>query len=175
MERRYWIYGPFEVPRSGTPSTVDKLKLSEFWKIVEEGDYGLSTASGCYVFGLRAAQGARPWYVGQAKVSFRQECFTPHKLNHYNSVIGGRKGTPILFLVARTTPVKGTFAKKLGRREADWVENMLIRQCLVANKRLLNVSGTAFAKGIVVPGLFRPGRGKPSPDVREFKKLLSIS
>ena len=174
MERRYWIYGPFEIPRSGIPSEVDKAELSEFWRIVEQVDYGLSTATGCYVFGLRAALGARPWYVGQAKVSFRQECFTPHKLNHYNSVIGDRKGTPLLFLVARTTLLRGTFVNKLGRREADWVENLLIRQCLIANKSLLNVSGTAFAKEIVIPGLFRPGKGKPSPEVRKFKKLLSV-
>ena len=112
--------------------------------------------------------------MGQAKVSFRQECFTKHKLNHYNSVIGVRKGTPILFLVARASPVRGSFIKRLGRREADWVENLLIRQCLVANKRLLNVSGTAFAKGVVLPGVFRPGKGKYGAEVREFRRLLSL-
>ena len=98
-----------------------------------------------------------------SEVSFRQECFTPHKLNHYNSVIGDRKGTPILFLVARATPLRGNFMNRLGRREADWVENMLIRQCLAANRSLLNVSGTSFAKEVVVPGVFRPRIGDAKP------------
>ena len=173
-ERRYWVYGPFVIPRSGDGSEVDRNRLQQFWEEVEASDWGLSLASGCYVFGMRAPRGAKPWYVGQAKVSFKQECFTTHKLNHYNRVIGGRKGTPILFLVARTTPETERFTKRLGRREADWVENMLMRQCLVANRKLLNVSGLAFAKEVVVPGVFRPGRGQLSSDVREFKKLLSL-
>ena len=104
-ERRYWVYGPFEIPRIADRSEVDGAGLSGFWKEVETRDVGLAMASGCYVFGIRAAKGATPWYVGQAKVSFRQECFTRHKLNHYNSVIAHRTGTPILFLVARATPL----------------------------------------------------------------------
>ena len=79
-----------------------------------------------------------------------------------------------MFLVARATPVTGNFVRRLGRREADWVENLLIRQCLVANKRLLNVSGTAFAKGVVVPGVFRPGKGSYGAEVRESRRLLSL-
>jgi len=173
-ERRYWVYGPYEIPRIADLSEVDRPGLSGFWENVNAQDVGLAMASGCYVFGMRATKGATPWYVGQAKVSFRQECFTPHKLNHYNSVIGNRKGTPILFLVARTTPLRGSFVNRLGRREADWVENLLIRQCLAANKRLLNVSGTSFAKEVVVPGVFRPGSRMPSREVRAFRRLLNL-
>ena len=89
-ERRYWVYGPFEIPRSRDLLEVDQAELKGFWERVECADVGLATASGRYIFGMRATKGARPWYVGQAKVSFRQECFTTHKLNHYNSVIEAR-------------------------------------------------------------------------------------
>ena len=174
-ERRYWVYGPFEIPRDRDLMEVDKRGLRGFWEAVENAELGLAGASGCYVFGMRATKGARPWYVDQAKVSFRQECFTKHKLDHYNSVIEARRGTPILFLVARATPERGHFVRRLGRREADWMENLLIRHCLVANKRLLNVSGTVFPKEVVVPGVFRPGKGRNGVDVREFRRLLSLS
>lgn len=173
-ERKYWVYGPFEIPRNRDLQQVENGGLPDFWRMVEDWDFGLAMASGCYVFGMRATKGSTPWYVGQAKVSFRQECFTTHKLNHYNSVIEARKGAPILFLVARTSPVRGSFVKRLGRREADWVENFLIRQCLVANKQLLNVSGTAFAKGVVLPGVFRPGKGRYGAEVQEFRRLLNL-
>ena len=174
MERRYWVYGPFDIPRIADRSEVDRAWLKWFWDDVDARVSGLAMASGCYVFGMRAGKGATPWYVGQAKVSFKQECFTPHKLDHYNSVIGFWTGTPFLFLVARATPVRGNFKNRLGRREADWVENMLIRQCLVANKSLLNVSGTLFAKEVVVPGVFRPGSGRRSSEVKAFRRMLNL-
>ena len=118
-ERRFWVYGPFEIPRSQDLLEVDKGGLRGLWEQVEYAEFGLAVASGCYVFRMRATSGSRPWYVGQAKVSFRQECFTRHKLNHYNSVIEAKRGIPILFLVARATPERGQFVRRLGRREAD--------------------------------------------------------
>ena len=172
-DRKYGVYGPFQIPRTDDRLEVDRSRLRDFWKEVDEWSGGLAGASGCYVFAMRAAKGARPWYVGQAKRGFRQECFAAHKLVRYNSVIGRRQGTPILFLLARVTP-KGKFTKKLGPKEANWVENLLIRQCLQANAELLNVSGTAFATEVVIPGVFHSPAGPRSTETAALRGLLNL-
>ena len=108
----YSLHGPYEIPKTGERK-VDRSRLREFWERANKDADELSGASGCYIFGMRAGRGARPWYIGQAKTSFKGECFTDQKREHYNSVLGKRKGTPILFLLARRTPEKRSFQKKL--------------------------------------------------------------
>ena len=98
-DRGYRVFGPFEIPRRKDRLQVERSELREFWKTVEGAADGLAAARGCYIFGIRAGKGAKPWYVGQAKRSFKQECFAPHKLVHYNGQISGSKGTPILLLL----------------------------------------------------------------------------
>ena len=172
-ERNYGLFGPFEIPRAAN-GRVDQRVLGDFWEKAEAGCPGLAKASGCYIFGIRAAKGARPWYVGQARKAFKRECFTDSKLLRYNTVLADQdKGTPILFLLARMTP-GGRFKMSLGVREAGWVESMLIHHCLDANGDLLNVSGTALSTEVVIPGLFRSPPGKPTPEARFLKTLLSL-
>jgi len=73
---------------------ADKNSLNKFWsRVDDELKVGLPGAIGCYIFSIRAGRGVKPWYVGLAeKQSFRKECFTSHKLNHYNNAIAARKG-----------------------------------------------------------------------------------
>ena len=168
--------GPFEVPRRDGGPRVDKRQLKGFWKEVEAADKaneGLADASGCYIFGIRAGRGAKPWYVGQAKTAFRKECFASHKLVHYNEILLKRKGTPILFLLARKTP-RGVFARTLREREANRLENLLIDYCLQANSDLLNIRGAAFLKEVIVPGLLNSPPGQPSKEAQFLRGLLSI-
>ena len=102
---RYGVFGPFKVPRRDSRRIVTPRQLRDFWEGVGEKHPGLPDASGCYIFGIRAGGGATPWYVGQAKKTFRQECFTPHKLLRYNeALVNLNKGTPILLFLARQTP-----------------------------------------------------------------------
>lgn len=167
------LEGP-NIPRAAN-GRVDQRVLRDFWEEAEAGCPGLAKASGCYIFGIWAAKEAKPLYVGQAKKAFKRECFTDSKLLRYNRVLADQgRGTPILFLLARMTP-GGRFKKGLlGVREADWVENMLIRHCLDANKDLLNVSGTALSTEVVIPGLFRSPPGKPTQEASFLKTLLSL-
>ena len=71
-ERNYGLFGPFEIPRVAN-GRVDQRMLGNFWEKAEAGCPGLAKASGCYIFGIRAAKGARPWYVGQAKKAFKRD------------------------------------------------------------------------------------------------------
>ena len=67
-----------------------------FWAV----HTGIATQAGCYVFAFKASKGYKPVYAGKATKSFKQEVFTPHKLNHFNTGLGHqKKGTPVLFFV----------------------------------------------------------------------------
>lgn len=170
---RYEPFGPFKIPRNG--SHVDKRRCRQFWDNIEQQTPGLSGAVGCYIFAIRAAKGAKPWYVGKTeRLSFKHETWSPDKLNKYGEVLNSRKrGAPILYLIAKRTSV-GRYAKprKGGIGEIRALENLLIGICLLRNSKLLNVKQTKHLKGIVVPGYMneKPG-ARPAP-ARGLAKLL---
>ncbi len=153
----------------------DKTSLNIFWEQLDDalGDE-LSAGIGCYIFSIRAGKGVLPWYVGLAeKQSFRKECFTHHKITHYNNAIAARKGTPLLTLVAKYTP-GGKLVRPTGggHRDVQHLETMLIGNCLGRNDKLLNVKDTKLLREMVVPGLLNSPKGKPSATVRAFKSLI---
>ena len=173
--KKYNLFGEFEIPRADNGRVTNEV-LRNFWEKPEKSKKGLATASGCYIFGIRAARGIRPWYVGQATVTFKQECFTPDKRDRYDEVLANhRRGTPVLFLLARMTPKRGQFLRRLGDRDADWVEKLLIQHCLSANAKLLNVQGAVLPTEVVIHGLLNTPRGKPSKGAQDLRRLLNLT
>jgi hypothetical protein len=172
----FFPHFPIEIPRQRNGLiAADKESLTAFWSNVEkELEEGLSGAIGCYVFSTRAGKGALPWYVGFAeKQSFRKECFTSHKLVHYNNVIAKRKGTPLLTLVAKYTP-KGKLINPTGNehRDIQFLETILISNCLRRNANLYNMKDTKLLREMVVPGLLNTPKGKATASVLGFKELI---
>ena len=165
---RYGIFGGFEVPQKafkkrGKVFDDSKCALKQFWDAVDEACPGLSNACGCYVFAVRTAKGIKPWYVGQTKKSFKEECYEPTKRNHYHGVFHKvRSGTPILIFVARRTE-GGRFSRKLKEDEADFVEKRLIGLALKQNPDLCNIQNTQFIRDIQIPGILNSPPGKPTP------------
>ncbi len=174
----YETYGEFEVPRKqSTKGKVfnDSTKvLNDFWDMVDQKIRGLSTARGCYIFAIKAGKGIKPWYVGQTKKTFRDECFQPQKKAHYNNVINDTaRGTPVMILVARhTSENKTKLSKTLPPKEADFVEQLLISQALSANPNLVNTKNTRYIKDIKIPGVLNSPKGKPSVGAKLLKSLL---
>lgn len=170
---QYQIFGPFKLHKNG--HLVDRSRYAEFWESVEQDHSGLSKAVGCYIFGIRAGKGAKPWYVGKTeRHSFRGECWTPHKLNLYNEALNGRnRGTAMLYLVARRTK-GGRFAKprKNGIGDIRALENLLIGSCLLRNRKLLNVKQTKHPRGIVVPGYMNEQPGARPKAAKQLAALL---
>src|SRR5664280_1415908 len=167
---------PIEIPRqSNGLIAADKDPLTAFWSRVDkELEEGLSAAIGCYLFSIRAGKGALPWYVGFAeKQSFRKECFTNHKLVHYNNVIANRKGTTLLTLVAKYTP-KGKLINPTGNehRDIQFLETILISNCLRRNTDLYNIKDTKLFREMIVPGLLNTSKGKVVTSVLNFKELI---
>ena len=170
----YETYGEFEVPyKAGKGGKiVFKEGLNKFWNDLDEKHRSLSIGRGCYIFAIRASKGMKPWYVGQTKKTFRDECFQPTKLNHYNNVLSNTaKGTPVLILVARHTP-KGKFSKNLNVKEADFVEQLFITHALSKNNDLMNKKDTRFLRDLQIPGVLNSPKGKPSVGAKLLKSLL---
>lgn len=172
----FFPHYPIEIPRqSNGLIAADKESLATFWSRVEkELEDGLSGAIGCYIFSIRAGKGALPWYVGFAeKQSFRKECFASHKLVHYNNAIAKRKGTPLLTLVAKYTP-KGKLINPTGNehRDLQFLETILISNCLRRNADLYNIKDTKLLREMVVPGLLNTSKGKAAASVLDFKALI---
>jgi len=130
-------------------SLIDRRECAEFWARVEQASGGLSSAVGCYIFAIRAAKGALPWYVGKTeKHSFKGETWSPHKLNLYNEALNLReRGAAVLYLTAKRTK-GGRFAKPRKRGIGD------------------------IPRGIVVPGYMNEQPGARSVSAKSLAKLL---
>tara|TARA_R110002110_G_scaffold394957_2_gene609253 strand:+ start:4901 stop:5695 length:795 start_codon:yes stop_codon:yes gene_type:complete len=173
----YDNYGPFKVPRRG--QIIDRARLSEFWRQVEHKDPGLSTAQGCYVFAIKAGQGYTPWYVGKAtgRDGFLQEALADGKQNQYNWVWtshGYRRGSMVLFLIARRTQQGRGFSRQAVSTDADWLERHLISLALEANNELLNVRDTRFYRELFVPGVINDPARKVSPSTLDLQRTLNL-
>jgi hypothetical protein len=144
---------------------VDVPKLKGFWQVAE----GFAQQRGCYVFSMRAGKGEKPWYVGKAsRQSFAAECFSLHKLNIYNDVLGDRVGTPRLTFVIPEHS-RGPWPMLA----IDEVEEFLIgyaasRNDALANKRRLPNQTWS------IQGVIASTQGAPSSEASSFKKLMGI-
>ena len=168
-------YGPYVVPKKKTATggyvlSLDKNSLASFWKKVNKDKDRLSKGRGCYVFGVRAGRGIRPWYVGQSRRPFDKECFASDKQNTYQDVMTRIKtGNAVLFLVAKVGPISRSLSQSLPTKEADFVERLLMQLAYFQNGELENIQGLAFMRKIQIQGILNnpPGQpGKPSKALR---------
>ena len=160
------ISGPFKVPLyKGTAGRiVDRETVAGFW----DHHRPLQNRHGCYVFGMRAGKGYTPIYVGKAAKSFKQECFTDHKLAHYNKALADYvRGTPVLFFVSLPRGRGRTNTRAIGK-----LEKYLITTAEIANPNLSNVQNRARDKW-GIRGFLRSGKGKPSAAAKAFRQLMS--
>jgi hypothetical protein len=148
------LYRPFEVPVDDGRVHIPELR--ELWSSVQTEYPGLQDAVGCYIFGVRTAI-ARPWYVGKTeRASFRKEAFQPQKLLLYQDVLRNtRRGTPVLYLIARVTPAGKLRRAAKGEQGVPSIrrlEELLIGTCLSKNPKLLNQKATKHLRLTHVPG-----------------------
>ena len=171
----FTVHGPFNVPGVVDGDTLKFAKADKagFW---EEAGEELAHSKGCYLFCLRRRSGWLPWYVGMTSRSFYDECFTPHKREHYGWSIKEharahpkRRAKPVMFFLARVVQRGG-----VSREEILDLENHLIGLALKQNSNLSNVKGTDREPWWRIDGVRPPGRGRPSDAAVEFKKALGL-
>jgi hypothetical protein len=174
----FYVYGPFEMKRNPDSRLIahDNDSKKIFWESVDEVEEGLSDSCGCYLFAMSASGSKKPWYVGKAeKQSFRSECFQPHKINHYNDIVGKFKGKPLLFLISKVTG-NGSFVKpsKNSNGPISALENMMIGMSIAKNKDLLNLKGTKMMRELIVHGVINANQGNPGVASSELRIILGI-
>jgi hypothetical protein len=165
-------FGPYDVgfDTHKSNSTIKHISAQhgkDFWA----GEAGeLAQKQGCYVFSVRYAGGVTPWYVGKATKCFKQECFTHHKLGHYNKVLFERtKGTPVMYFVA----LPGTL-RKVPEGDIKDIEKFLTQSALFKNPNLSNIQNTKNLPKWSIKGVIRSGPGKPTNDAIAFRKMLGL-
>ena len=174
---RYDVFGPFEVlrkPSKRGKSSLDfsRRSLTSFSESVEHAVKDLRNGTGCYLFAVRAARGIKPWYVGQSKGPFENECFALHKQAIYREAMDDiASGTPVLFLIARRTTT-GKLSRRVAEAEARFVEQRLIDDANKANPQLKNSHNTRFVRNLEIPGVMNSPRGQPSDAVQALKVAL---
>lgn len=175
----YYTLGPFTVPRKGGTGgkkvlDASKVAINTFWEDIEQTVSGLSMACGCYIFAMKAGRGITPWYVGQSKTGFKNECFAATKINHYHDVINSTvKGTPVLILLTRYTQ-GNKIAKTVTWDEANFVEQYIIGLALGKNPNLRNVKNTKFSRTLQIPGILNNPPGQPSFGAVLLRQTLGV-
>lgn len=163
------------IPRKKINGHIDKDALWSFWNEVDaQLQDGLSGGIGCYIFSIRSGGGSLPWYIGLAeKQSFKKECFTSHKLVHYNDLLATRRGVPMMTFVSKYTP-GGRLLNPTGNihRDIKFLERLLISNCLKRNPDVLNSRDTKLLREMEVPGLMNSPKGKAPASVQDFKNLI---
>lgn len=168
------IYGGFQVPRDEGIVTLDPKWRSDFWGDVEEEHPGLSDACGCYILAINN----KPWYVGLAeKQSFKAECFTSHKICHYNEALNQfARGIPYLYVIPKLTPTKKFAGPSTnGHIDVEALENILIGLALSRNPEVRNIKGTKMLREMNVPGILNKKKGQARKNaVQEIKALFGL-
>jgi|ERR1051325_2399419 hypothetical protein len=173
----YSVHGPFRLPRRST-NNIDRSASARnrFWEKVNARVPDLPSASGCYIFAMRAGKGFKPFYVGIAeKQPFKRECWSANKMIIYNDVLAYPiNGSPILFLIAKRSPLNRLVRPGKRRHGSnDFLESMLIGASLKKNRNLMNIQKTKYLKKMSVPGFLNTPQRHPTQPESEFRKVIN--
>jgi len=175
---KFDIYGPFDIPRGQRGLITDAKK---FWSVLvdklgKDQGKGLANAQGVYVFAIKSSRAdrSRPWYVGKAEKTFKQEVFNAENIRKYNGQLDKvKRGKPLLFLLPEVTPT-GRFKDTTKSDYTQALESMLMGKALEVNPKLLNFSNMQMLRKIEVDGFFNSKkRGPRTEPVEEFNKCFS--
>ncbi len=157
--------GPYELYRRKGLINRDAAARRYYWQWVNEYVSGLPEACGCYIFAIQTPRGTLPWYVGKAaNQSFRQECLTAHKINHFNDALAGRRGKPVLFFLPQVRRNGEYRWPAPGKRPAiGELESVLMGMALTRNPALLNTQGTKFMRNLTVQGFINSRKASAGP------------
>lgn len=168
-------FGPFSI-HIDIVNNVPKSRVL-FWKEIENSEEGLSTAKGCYMFGIKSSGGPCifPWYIGKTNSQgFYKECFGPHQRLHYLSALKNyERAVPYLFLVTQLTG-ENKFYRGANSKTIDDLELYLISLGLRANPKLLNRHSTKFYREVVMPGFLNSSKGHIGAPAKSLRRSFKL-
>jgi hypothetical protein len=166
----YKTFGPL---RLGSGVDLSYLPIAnDFWNDIDETHPGARSATGVYIFVVKASKRSRlkPWYVGMTDITFE------NRFHNHTTLFGklaGKKGNVSVFLIARLKPgSKSLIAGPKKSESNDILETMLIERCLDLNPKLFNASKVKHVKGLLVPGFKGKKVGKPKAASRQLDFML---
>lgn len=173
---KFKIFGPFAIELDTYGNIPNSMNA--FWSAVESSHPGLSSARGCYLFGIRSSGGPRivPWYIGKTnRQAFDPECFMPHQRNHYSRAVNFyERARPFLYLVAQMMAHGQKFYRGRAPHDIEFLETYLIGFGLRANEDLLNKRATKFYRETVLPGFLNSGAGHPGNPANDLRSTLKF-
>jgi len=130
---------------------------------------------GCYVFSttLKGSSIGRevPVYIGKATRTFRQECFTPHKLKRVNEYLNRHRRSELRLTLL---PILGRDSRQLDEA-IDACERSLIQMGACVHEDLTNIKGTKSLRWHIKGALYNSdGRAQRSQAVQKFKTLFEL-
>jgi len=166
LNTMFQVKGPFNVPiHKSSSSKLVAEDITLFWSVARS----LKNKKGCYVFAIRAGKGITPLYVGKTTNSFEKECFTDHKIKHYNYALADySKGTPIMFFVEYQAK-----QGKVNSSDISDLEDFLIQIGRRINPNLRNIKG-AKEPTWGIKGVIRGGKGKKNKSESGFCSVFGI-
>lgn len=135
----------------------------------QHGEY--TNAHGCYVFGIRAARGYKPIYVGKAiEQSLGDEALTQDKiLKINNALLKNLRGTLVVaFVIPENKP--GPCPQKL----IEEIEYVLIQYAYQKNRQIENENGIYLCSWCIA-GVMNRGQGRPTAESKKFRQLVGIN
>ena len=172
------VNGPFFLTRAKGIIDSSAAAKKQFWQDIETQHTGLPDACGCFVFAIKANRGTLPWYVGKAeRLSFKQECLSPHKVTHFNRAVAGRTSSaPVIYLLPHLTAggkYKSPATAKADHQAVQKLESLLIGMAFSKNPDLLNIKGTKWLRELMVKGFINSKKAKGGP-AKELRAVFGI-
>lgn len=163
--RKFVVSKFFEFPRSPAGHGRE-LNAKRLWD--EKVPEALWGRRGIYVFCVRRPRSKLvPYYVGQAKKSFKQEVATPRNLNKYERALKHEKNvTPMIAFVVHP-------AGKTNVRCINEIEEFMIKAGRSVNANLQNING-GKADSWEIEGVTNSPRRRRKDEESSFKKLFDL-
>ncbi len=160
-------HGPLEIPvhKAASARIIGQQEGRSFFEIYSD----LAERCGCYVFAIRNGSGFKVWYVGKATKTFKQECFSHHKLTRYHEVLANiTRGTPVMFFLEAVSSAKVARTEHISQ-----LEKLLIQQAVRANPELMNIKSTKVEQW-QIQGIVRSPGNRLSKSGRQLKSVLGM-
>ena len=133
---------------------------------------------GCYVYSVKASKGYTPIYVGSAtKQTLGEEAFGPEKrLKILEQMAYYQKGTLKVSFIVPADKIDSNLPTRRGKCPKNLIlkmEKVLTAIAYRKNARLINKKNRAL-QGFFINGALNSDAGRPSGEVREFKKMIGL-
>ena len=168
-------FGPFEIEKIDGEIC---RPAREWWDDIENRWEGLPRAIGCYMF-VMGDVNIKPWYVGKTvnQRGFREECFTDHKLSHYNWVSENYRGPPAMYffpMITRPFHDEWRFSRGSSNEgPVKWLETTLMGMAYAQNEEISNSRELKYFRTVHVRGVLgRAPGGRNTGHIAKARQAL---